>query len=70
MIDGDDSVEDRVICDIEIDCANGKAIAWVLRNLADKLERDELDTGWHDVNVPNGDEVGKIYLDFYGIETR
>ncbi|WP_144395602.1 hypothetical protein [Pleionea sediminis] len=67
MFDEEDSVEDRVKCDIEIDCANGKAVAWVLRNLADKLERDELDTGWHDVKVPNGDEVGKLYLDFYGI---
>ncbi|MCW8876613.1 MAG: hypothetical protein OQK04_19375 [Kangiellaceae bacterium] len=42
----------------------------MLRNLADKLNNDELDSGWHDVKVPNGEEVGKLYLDFNGIETK
>jgi len=37
--------EDRLKCDIEVDCRNGKAMAWVLRDLADKIEKESLDTG-------------------------
>ena len=59
--------EERLKCDIEIDCSNSKAVAWVLRDLADKIEKETLDSGWHDVKVPNGDKVGTLYLDFYEI---
>lgn len=62
--------EDRLKCDIEVDCRNGKAMAWVLRDLADKIEKESLDTGWHDVKVPNGDKVGTIYLDYYEINNN
>lgn len=57
--------EDKLQCDIEITCSNEKAVAWVLRDLANKVEKNELDTGWHDVKTPNGKTVGKIYLDYY-----
>ncbi|MGH1378984.1 MAG: hypothetical protein ACRBB3_09210 [Alphaproteobacteria bacterium] len=65
MFEEDDAAEERLKCDIEIDCRNGKAVAWVLRDLAEKIEQESLDTGWHDIKVPNGDKVGKLYLDFY-----
>ncbi len=65
--DDDPSVEERLKCDIEIDCANCKAVAWVLRDLAEKLEHDIFDSGHHDVTVPDGEKVGEIYLDYYGI---
>lgn len=62
----DDEIEDRLQCDIKIDCRNEKAVAWVLRDLADKIESGILDTGYHDVTTPNGDKVGETYLDYYG----
>ena len=65
MNEDDPSMEDRLQCDIEIDCTNGKAVAWVLRDLADKIEQESLDSGHHDVKVPNGDKVGTLYLDYY-----
>lgn len=65
MLEENSSAEERVKCDIEIDCTNGKAVAWVLRDLADKIGQESLDSGWHDVKVPNGDKVGELYLDFY-----
>ncbi|MCK4945040.1 MAG: hypothetical protein KAS59_02135, partial [Alphaproteobacteria bacterium] len=55
----------RLRCDIEIDCTNGKAVAWVLRDLANKIEQESLEDGHHDVKVPNGDKVGEVYLDYY-----
>lgn len=65
MFEEDPTIELGVKCDIEVDCKNGKAVAWVLRHLADQVEQEGLDTGWHDVKVPNGDKVGTIYLDYY-----
>ncbi len=65
MFEEDDTAEERLKCDLEMDCSNSKAVAWVLRDLAEKIEKDNLDTGWHDIKVPNGDKVGKLYLDFY-----
>lgn len=67
MFEEDPSAEERLKCDIEIDCTNGKAVAWVLRNLADKIEQESLEDGHHDVTVPNGDKVGEVYLDYYAI---
>ena len=65
MFEEDDTTEERLKCDLEIDCSNSKAVAWVLRDLAEKIEKENLDTGWHDITVPNGDKVGELYLDFY-----
>ena len=70
MFEEDPSLEERLQCDIEIDCTNGKAVAWVLRDLADKIEQESLEDGHHDVTVPNGDKVGKLYLDYYAIGSR
>lgn len=65
MDEDDPEMRPGLKCDIEIDCSNGAAVAWVLRSLADKIETESLDSGWHDVNVPNGDKVGEVYLDYY-----
>lgn len=67
MLEDDSLGEERLKCDIELDCTNGQAIAWVLRNLADKIENESMDSGRHDVKVPNGDKVGTVYLDYYEI---
>ncbi len=65
MFEEDDTAEERLKCDLELDCINSKAVAWVLRDLSEKIEKENLDTGWHDIKVPNGDKVGELYLDFY-----
>ena len=70
MNEDDPAMEDRLQCDIEIDCANGKAVAWVLRDLANKIEQESLDSGHHDVKVPNGEKVGEVYLDYYATGPR
>lgn len=66
MDDDDPDVVEQLQCDVELVCANEKAVAWVLRDLADKIEQGSLDTGHHDLKVPNGDKVGEVYLDYYG----
>ncbi|MCG7938894.1 MAG: hypothetical protein N0C88_08590 [Candidatus Thiodiazotropha lotti] len=63
--DDNPDLEERLKCDVKIDCSNSKAVAWVLRSLADQIEQENLDTGFHDVKVPNGDKVGEVYLDYY-----
>lgn len=65
MYEEDPSMEERLQCDIEINCTNGKAVAWVLRDLANKVEQENLDDGYHDVKVPNGNKVGEVYLNYY-----
>lgn len=70
MYEEDPSMEERVKCDIEIDCANGAALAWLLRKIADQVEGEELDDGHHDLIVPDGDKVGEVYLDYYAVETN
>lgn len=59
------AMEEGLQCDIEIDCTNSKAVAWVLRDLANKIEQEVLDSGHHNITVPNGDKVGEVYLDYY-----
>lgn len=68
----DDDVTPHLKCDIELDVSgpNGatinKWIADALRRLADQIEKDELDTGFHDVGDGVGKKIGTIYLDHYG----
>ncbi|MDW9366042.1 hypothetical protein GOA99_32795 [Sinorhizobium meliloti] len=64
-----------LVCHIEIDVqadtedAVTKETARVLREAADKIEADLLDTGFHKVNASDGTEWGEIYLDFYETDT-
>jgi len=59
-------------CDIELNLSGpnsatiNKWVADALRRLADRIERDELDTGFHDVPDNVGKKIGEIYLDHYG----
>jgi hypothetical protein len=58
-------------CDLELNFTGPTAMlnkwaAKVLRSLADRLEMDELDSGWHDVKDNVGKPVGKIYVDYSG----
>lgn len=61
-------------CDIELDTTGhrtsrdaAKATAALLRALAASIENGQLDTGFHPVMNANGEKVGEVYLDFYGI---
>ncbi len=68
----DDDVTPHLKCDIELDVSGpndatiNKWIADALRRLADQIEKDELDTGFHDVMDSVGKKIGTIYLDHYG----
>ncbi len=56
-------------CEIELDISGpsdaviNKWTAETLRKLADRIERDEIETGHHPVKDNAGKEIGKIYLD-------
>ena len=68
----DDDVTPHLKCDIELDVSGpnyatiNKWIADALRRLADQVEKDKLDTGFHDVVDSVGKKIGTIYLDRYG----
>jgi hypothetical protein len=68
----DDDIIPHLQCDIELDLSGpshatvNKWTADVLRKLADRIERDELETGHHPVKDNVGKPVGTIYLDHYG----
>ncbi len=68
----DDDVTPHLKCDIELDVSGpndamiNKWIADALRKLAGQTEKDELDTGFHDVMDSVGKKIGTIYLDHYG----
>lgn len=49
----------------EAEAAAARETARVLRELADKIEADLLDTGFHKVIAPDGSEYGQIYLDHF-----
>lgn len=67
----DDEGTPHLTCDIELEF-NGPNLAtlnrWAadaLRKLADRIEKDEFDSGWHEVTDNVGKPVGKIYLDHF-----
>jgi hypothetical protein len=57
-------------CDIELNFTGptvatlNKWAADVLRKLADRIEREEFEDGFHDVKDNTGKPVGKIYVDY------
>ena len=59
-------------CDVELnftgpnDATLNKWAADVLRDLADRIEKDEFDSGFHPVKDKVGKPVGEIYLDHSG----
>jgi hypothetical protein len=68
-MDEDDDLIPHLQCDIDLQFVGptsatlNKWCADVLRKLADRIEKDEFDPGWHSVKDNVGKEVGKIYLD-------
>ncbi|HEV2557213.1 MAG TPA: hypothetical protein VGU45_01170 [Microvirga sp.] len=65
----DDEATQRLQCDMELqftgpdDATVNKRAADMLRKLADRIEKDEYGTGWHDIKGDDGRLVGKLYLD-------
>ncbi|WP_420418335.1 hypothetical protein [Pacificispira sp.] len=67
----DDGMTPGLQCDIELTVSGPneatiyKWTAEALRRLADQIERDELESGHHDVADRVGKKIGTIYLDHY-----
>lgn len=66
-------VQPGLKCDIEINIETGATpedinatTAWALREIAAQIEADTLDTGFHPIKDPNGEEIGQVYLDHHG----
>ena len=57
-------------CDVELEISGpnvgtlNKWAADALRKLADRIEGDELEDGFHDVPDSAGKTVGKVYVDY------
>lgn len=68
----DDNITPRLTCDIELELSGPNAATvnkWcadALRKVADRIERDEFETGHHSVTDTIGKPIGTIYLDHYG----
>lgn len=60
-------------CDVELNLTGpipalvNKRAAAVLRSLADRLEKDGFEDGFHPVKDESGEEVGEIYVDYSGM---
>ncbi len=72
----DDNHDDGIVpclkCDVEMDLQGpndatlNKWAADALRRLADSLEKDELESGHHDLKDNVGKTIGTVYVDYYG----
>ena len=68
--------EDEIIphlkCDVELEFTGpnwatlNKWAADALRKLADRIEKDEFESGFHPVKDNSGKPVGEIYVDYTG----
>ncbi len=71
-MDEDDDVILQLQCDVEMrfegpnDATLNKWAADTLRRLADSIERDELETGFHPVKDNVGKVVGEVYISHDG----
>ena len=72
--DLDDGTTPYLKCDIELELSGpnhatiNKWCADALRKLADRIEKDEFETGHHDVADNVGKKIGSIYLDHFATE--
>ncbi|RXT16917.1 hypothetical protein B5P46_29710 [Rhizobium leguminosarum] len=41
-----------------------KQAAALLRSVADRLEKDDLQDGFEEINDENGNQIGEIYVDY------
>jgi len=68
----DDDIIPSLKCDVEMeftgpnDATLNKWAADVLRRLANSLENDEFEDGFHDLKDHVGKIVGKVYIDYSG----
>ncbi len=71
-MEGDDEIIPHLQCDVELELEGpnlaslNKWAADALRKLADRIEKDEFESGWHDVRDSVGKPIGKIYIDYSG----
>lgn len=76
-LDGFDQIDPEVLaaltCHIEMEVSGGKtprevanATAEALRLVAAKIENGQLDTGHHPIMSVTGQQLGELYLDFFG----
>ena len=71
-MEGDDEVIPHLKCDVELDFAGpndatlNKWAADALRKLADRIEKNEFDSGHHPVKDNVGKTLGTIYIDYSG----
>ncbi len=69
----EDEVTPHLKCDVEMeftgpnDATLNKWAADALRKLADSIEKDEFDSGFHPVKDNVGKPVGTIYVDYSGV---
>jgi len=68
----DSNLQPSLTCHVEIEnkCGNtvqaiNKSTAEALRAVADQIEADELDTGFHPITTPSGEQIGRVYLDYH-----
>jgi len=68
----DDEVIPHLKCDVELeftgpnDATLNKWAADALRKLADRIEKNEFESGFHPVKDSVGKPVGTIYVDYSG----
>lgn len=69
----DPELQPGLTCHIELSLDTGDTYreilakaAWALRTTAVQLEAGTLDTGHHPIKTLSGEEIGKVYLDYYG----
>lgn len=70
-MDDDSETIPQMQCDVELmltgpTAALNKWTADALRTLADRIERHEFNSGWHDVKDNVGKPIGKVYIDYSG----
>lgn len=69
-MDDEEILTPHLKCDVELELSgpNGKTVnkwaADALRDLADRLERDEFEDGFSDVKDRVGKKIGTIYVDY------
>ncbi len=72
MDESEDGFKSCLTCHIEIDNEGGDtprevatSTAKALRALAAQIEAGTLDDGHHPINLLDGKEIGKVYIDWY-----
>jgi len=73
MDERDPEIQPALKCDIEITIESGETyreisaeVARALRTTALQIEEGKLETGFHPIKKLNGEEIGQVYLDYYG----